>query len=153
MHSIRERGNAPSGESRHLRRGKTCKERRNSPHRSLRYAGVTHVYNHWSHMPFLADQHITDAGVDSCVHGATTPHAVGNVPCRSEEASGAVYEDCRRVTVDAKGGGTVGVVDSREALAEPWRRSARIYPGQPSGQKELHRRAGAMAGLASRHSQ
>jgi len=50
-------GNTLSGESQHLRRGKTYKGSRNRPHLSLQYADVAHVDNHWSNMPPLADQH------------------------------------------------------------------------------------------------
>jgi hypothetical protein len=39
-HIIRDGGNVLSGESQHLRRGKTCKGRWNRPQRSLRYAGM-----------------------------------------------------------------------------------------------------------------
>lgn len=28
-----------------------------SPHRSLQYAGVAHVYHHWSYVAALAEQH------------------------------------------------------------------------------------------------
>ena len=37
--------------------GNTCKKTRNNPHRSFLYARVTHVNNHWSFTPSLAEQH------------------------------------------------------------------------------------------------
>jgi hypothetical protein len=40
---IRDGGNALSGESRHLKRRETCKERGNRPERPFRYAGVAHI--------------------------------------------------------------------------------------------------------------
>jgi hypothetical protein len=46
-HNIRDWGNVLSGESQHLRRGNTYKDRGNRPQPSFRYAGVAHLYNQW----------------------------------------------------------------------------------------------------------
>src|SRR4029079_9771225 len=42
------------------------------------------------------------------LHGTASPHAVGDVVCRGEEASRAVHEDCGGVTTDEDRDGGVG---------------------------------------------
>jgi|SRR6185437_348639 len=57
--------------------------------------GVAHVYNHWSYMPSLADQH-------QCMEAFTAPftvpasaHTIEDILRSGEETSGTVQQDRR----------------------------------------------------------
>ena len=49
--------------------------------------GVAHVYNHWSGMPPLAEQHTHMHRFHGGVHGTAPPDAVENVLCSREQSS------------------------------------------------------------------